>query len=259
MTKFKTCGMREIGHVRAAVAAGADLLGFVFVPGVRRQIPERDARALIEECHRLVQSNGPRAVGLFANQPLDEVNRTVGYCGLDMVQLCGDEPPEYWREVAVPVIRQVKVWDTGPRSEVVSGVLRSVDEVVSHGCTALLDRHEEGALGGTGRSFDWSIAAEAAKRYDVMLAGGLTPENVAQAVRTVSPWGVDVSSGIETDGVKDAGKIARFAQEGAGRTRRRTDREGSQPSLPHLRPLAHRQTGGSRSQAAKTHRLVVPA
>ena len=223
MTKLKTCGLREMEHVRAAVAAGADLLGFVFVPGVRRRLPEEVARALIAEYRSHAGSGGPRVVGLFANQPLDDVNRIVGYCGLDIVQLCGDEPPDYWQRVDVPAIKQVKVRDTGDRSQILPRVLEAVDEVVAHGCIPLLDKHEEGSLGGTGRTFDWAIAAEAAERHELLLAGGLTPDNVGQAIDVVSPWGVDVSSGIETDGVKDPRKIARFAQavrradEGSGR------------------------------------------
>ena len=212
MTKLKTCGLREPEHVRAAVDAGADFLGFVFVPGVRRQLSEPAARALISEHRARASAGGPQVVGLFANQPLDDVNRIVGSCGLDAVQLCGDEPPDYWRRVDAAVIRQVKVRDAGERREVSRRVLEAVEEVAANGCVPLLDRHEEGALGGTGRSFDWTVAAEAAERHDLLLAGGLTPENVARAIDVVSPWGVDVSSGIETAGVKDAHKIARFAQ-----------------------------------------------
>ena len=213
MTKLKICGLRETDDVQAAVAAGADFLGFNFVPGVRRQLARDRARELILQYRHQSEAGGPRVVGLFANQPLDDVNDTVGYCGLDMAQLCGDEPPQYWQQVEVPVIKQVKVRDAGHRDGVVSEVLRSVEVVVSHGCVAMLDKHQEGSLGGTGHTFDWGIAAEVAGRYEFLLAGGLTPENVGEAVSVVVPWGVDVSSGIETDGAKDPAKIARFAEE----------------------------------------------
>ena len=202
MTRLKICGLRETDHVRAAVAAGADLLGFNFVPGVRRQLARDRARELIQQCRQQSEACGPRVVGLFANQPLDDVNDTVRHCRLDMAQLCGDEPPEYWQQVEVPVIKQVKVHDMGHYNAVVSEVLSSVEAVVSR----------EGSLGGTGHTFDWSIAAEVAECYEFLLAGGLTPENVGQAVSVASPWGVDVSSGIETDGAKDPAKIARFAE-----------------------------------------------
>ena len=90
---------------------------------------------------------------------------------------------------------------------------RQIEEVAAAGYMAMLDKYEQGSLGGTGRTFDWRIAGELASRYDLILAGGLTPDNVGRAVAEVGPWGVDVSSGVETDGVKDAAKIRRFAQE----------------------------------------------
>lgn len=209
MTKFKICGLREVGHALAAAEAGADFLGFVFVPGVRRQLGDEQARAVIQEYRRVRGSGGPRLVGLFANQPLEDVNRIILSCGLDLAQLCGDESLDYCERVEALVIRQIKVRKGQPVDE----VLRRVDEVVSHGYIALLDRHEAGALGGTGRSFDWGIAREVARRYDFLLAGGLSPDNVGQAIATVAPWGVDVSSGVETNGAKDISKIVAFAEE----------------------------------------------
>ena len=213
MTSFKICGLREAGHAVTAAEAGADFLGFVFVHGVRRQISEEQATEIIQEYRALKGLGGPPLVGLFANQPLDEVNRIVNRCGLYLAQLCGDEKPDYWRHVEVPIIKQVRVSADGDRGAVLAGVLRRVEDVVSRGHTALLDRHEKGALGGTGLRFDWSIAAEVAERFDFLLAGGLTPENVGRAITTAKPWGVDVSSGVETDGVKDPGKITAFAGE----------------------------------------------
>ena len=213
MTRFKICGLREVEHATTAADAGADFLGFVFVPGVRRQLSQQRARDIIEEYRRLKGKSGPRLVGLFANQPLDEVNHIVSRCGLDLAQLCGDESPEYWRQVDAPVIRQIKVRDDGLTNETVADVIRRVDEVVSHDCIALLDKRETGQLGGTGRSFDWSIAREAGKHYDFVLAGGLSPDNVGRAIASASPWGVDVSSGVETNGIKDMKKIAAFAEE----------------------------------------------
>ena len=213
MTKLKICGLRDVSHALTAADAGADFLGFVFVPGVRRQLSEEQAGAIIKEYRRLRGSEGPKLVGLFANQPLEDVNRIIARCGLDLAQLCGDEPPEYWKCVDAQVIRQVKVRDDGSRDEAISKVLRRVDEVVSHGHIAMLDKHEAGSLGGTGRTFDWAIASEVAARYDFLLAGGLTPANVAQSIAAVNPWGVDVCSGVGSDGVKDLGKIVAFAEE----------------------------------------------
>ena len=219
MTVIKICGLREAAHALVAAEAGADLLGFVFVHGVRRQLEVEQARSIIDEYQRLFASpdssgrpGPPRIVGLFANQPLSEVNHVIARCGLELAQLCGDEGRDYWRQVDADVIRQVRIDDTAPHSVAVEDALRRVEEASSAGCIPLLDKQEAGQLGGTGRTFDWSIASEVAARFDVLLAGGLTPDNVRQAIAAVSPWGVDVSSGVETGGAKDPGKIAEFAK-----------------------------------------------
>ena len=212
MTKLKICGLREVSHALVAAEAGADFLGFVFVPGVRRQLSEEQANAIIQEYRRINGSGGPKLVGLFADQPLEEVNRIARSCGLDLAQLCGDEPPEYWDQVEVPIIKQIKVRERDSPDATIANVLLQVDDVVSRGHTAMLDKHEEGALGGTGRSFDWQVASEVAGHHDFLLAGGLCPDNVEQAIATANPWGVDVSSGVESDGVKDPKKIVAFAE-----------------------------------------------
>ena len=219
MTVMKICGMREVAHALVAAEAGADLLGFVFVHGVRRQLEVEQARSIIDEYRRLSALPGvpaspgsPRLVGLFANQSLSEVNHVIPRCGLELVQLCGDEERDYWRQVDADVIRQVRIDDTAPHSQAVSDALRRVEEASSAGCIPLLDKQEAGQLGGTGRTFDWSIAKEVASRFDVLLAGGLTPGNVREAIDAVVPWGVDVSSGVEAGGAKDPGKIVEFAK-----------------------------------------------
>ncbi len=202
-----------MSHALAAAEAGADFLGFVFVPGVRRQLEEDRARGIIRRYRELKGPGGPRLVGLFADQPVEEMNRILRYCGLDTAQLCGDEPPEYWAEVEKSIIKQVKVKEMGSWEETIAQAVEKIGRIVSQGHICLLDRYEEGAKGGTGRTFDWRIAREVAKDYPFLLAGGLTPDNVASAIQTVRPWGVDVSSGVETDGVKDVDKIAAFARE----------------------------------------------
>ena len=218
MTQFKICGLRTAADALAAADAGASLLGFVFVERVRRRIDVSQARDIIQEVRRARGANCPRIVGLFANQPLADVNRIARACSLDAAQLCGDEPPEYWDGVDAGVIRQVKVDDGLPRSDAVAHALREVEQVASRGHTTLLDKRVRGALGGTGHTFDWRIAAEIARQHPIFFAGGLDPRNVAHAIATVQPRGVDVSSGVETAGVKDTGKIAAFgaAVRGAG-------------------------------------------
>ena len=213
MTRLKICGLRDADNAVKAAEAGADFLGFVFVPGARRRVSVDRAGAIIEEYRRRRGSGGPRLVGLFADQPADDVDRTAREVDLDLAQLCGDEGPDYWRELSIPIIKQIKVRDGGDRDQAVGDTLRRVKEVVDPGHLASLDKYHESAKGGTGRAFDWTIAADVAGDHDFLLAGGLTPENVGHAIATVGPWGVDVSSGVETDGDKDARKIASFADE----------------------------------------------
>ena len=214
MTKFKICGLREMEHVRAATDASADFLGFVFVPGVRREVSPEQATELILDLRRSERGGRkghPLLVGLFANQPIEEVNGIIRCCGLDAAQLCGDEPPAYWHDVEAKVIKQIKVREEGTEAEAIETVIERVEEVLDAGHLALLDKSEVGSLGGTGRTFDWRIAGAAARHFKIILAGGLTPQNVGEAIATVAPWGVDVSSGVETNGIKDPAKIAAFA------------------------------------------------
>lgn len=212
MTRFKICGLRDVPNALVAAESGADFLGFVFVEGVRRQLQPSEGSAIIYEFRMAFDGDKmPKVVGLFANQDAGFVNSVIHRCGLDYVQLCGDETPEFWAELDAPVIRQVKVREDLPRDEVVSLVSEQVAEVLNGGHIPLLDKHQRGALGGTGIAFDWEIAREVALERPVMVAGGLHPRNVAQAIEVAAPWGVDVSSGVETDGVKDAEKIRAFA------------------------------------------------
>ena len=212
MTRFKICGLRDVPNTLVAAEEGADFLGFNFVEGVRRQLQPQEGSEIIYDFRMAFDGDKmPRIVGLFANQDADFVNSVIHRCGLDYVQLCGDERPEFWNGLAAPVIRQVKVREDLPRSEAVSMVSEQVAEALAGGHMALLDKHKPGELGGTGIAFDWSVAREVASKNPVMVAGGLNPDNVAEAISVAAPWGVDVSSGVETDGAKDAAKIKAFA------------------------------------------------
>ena len=212
MTEFKICGLRTLDHALAAADTGASFLGFVFVPGVRRQIEEARAAEIIQEVKKRTGADGPRIVGLFANQPMSEVNRIVGKCDLDFAQLCGDESPDYCDSIDAWVIKMLKVADDGPKQKLVAYLRKHIEEIVSGMHMCLLDKYTAGALGGTGKSFDWNIAAEIAKHYRIILAGGLNPKNVQEAISTARPWVVDVSTGVETDGVKDIDKIMAFGK-----------------------------------------------
>ena len=155
-------------------------------------------------------------MGLFADQPVEHVNAVAAQVGLDFVQLCGSEPPEYWAQVEPAILKVVHVppaasGDTDDQYAVVETVEVRLQAISNAGHIAVLDRQSSVQPGGMGEMFDWSVAKElAALGYRFILAGGLTPENVAAAIEAVGPFGVDVSSGVETDGVKDIEKIRRF-------------------------------------------------
>ncbi len=211
MTRFKICGIRDLPNALVAAETGAELLGFVFVDGVRRQLQPDVAAEIITALRDGSPDSSPGIVGLFANQPPRFINEVTRLCGLDYLQLCGDEPPEMWGLLDARVIRQVKVREDLPREESLELACRKAEEALVAGHRVLLDKHEAGHLGGTGIVFDWGLARDIAKDFRVSLAGGLTPDNVAEAIDTVRPWAVDVSSGVETDGVKDPDKIRAFA------------------------------------------------
>ncbi len=211
-TRIKICGLRSAGAAAVASRAGADFLGFVFVEGVRRQLqPEEGAQIIAEYRRNRDDSNRPgtaRLVGLFRNQSADWVNETARKAGLDFLQLCGDEDDDYIARMDLPVFRQVRV-KQGTTPEELDRLVAphlNADRVV------VLDRYDRDTPGGSGLSFDWAAAEGVANREKVLLAGGLKPENVQSAIGQLSPWGVDVSSGVETDGVKDPGRIQAFIE-----------------------------------------------
>jgi len=210
MTKIKICGLRRLENALAAAEAGADYLGIVFEPHSRRCVDMEDAKRLVHSFHVQWPGGEPQWVGVFANQPLEEVNRILSYCDLDMAQLSGDESPEYCAQVVRPVVKVVHVRNDAPAAKVVKEVAIRLIEYQKAGYTSMLDTYKEGVLGGTGQAFDWAVARKLAREHSFLLAGGLNPENVAEAMRQVRPWGLDVSSGVETGGQKDAAKIADF-------------------------------------------------
>ena len=207
-TTVKICGVRRLEDALVAAEAGADYFGMVFVPGRRRRI-EPEAARIITDGVRDGDREAPKSVGLFGDQPLGEVLETIEAAGLDYTQLCGDESLDYCCAVLqhAGVIKVLHVSnDDRP-----DAVAERIDAFAGAGCTVTLDSQVAGLHGGTGQSFDWSIAARlAASGRRFLLAGGLTPENVAEAMTVVRPWGVDVSSGVETDGIQDPAKITQF-------------------------------------------------
>lgn len=197
MTKVKICGITSLEDALNAVEAGADALGFVFFKESPRHIFPEQAGRIIAHLPPFVQ-----VVGLFVNEEAQVVNEVADLCRLDLVQLHGDESSEYCRQITRRVLKAFRVRG-----------LTCLDPIRDYPVAGyLLDTFSPSFYGGTGLSFNWEIAAEAVKRHQrIILAGGLTPDNVAEAVRQVQPWAVDVSSGVESaPGKKDHQKVREF-------------------------------------------------
>jgi phosphoribosylanthranilate isomerase len=238
MTRVKICGCMRVADAVAAADAGADFIGIVFAPS-RRRVAAAEAALiaaaagvsleLIDEdeppplhpgrfasagewfahgaqaLDRLLARKRPLVVGVFEDQPIDEVNEIADEVGLDLVQLSGAEP---WSDCLLATRQAIKVLRERPGMtlEDVRAYVRP-DAAIAF----MLDPSR-----GSGAMGDWPTAAAVASEMPLWLAGGLTPENVASAIRTVRPWAVDVSSGVETDGAKDPARIAAFVRAAKG-------------------------------------------
>jgi phosphoribosylanthranilate isomerase len=210
MTKIKICGLSETEHALAAAEAGADFVGLVFAPS-RRQVSTPKALQIVKAIHSL--RSRPDTVGVFANSASSEVNRIADHCNLDWVQLSGDETWDYCQQIERPIIKTVHVSNTRTSDEVVSEIATGYQILPRQDFVFLVDSMVGDSYGGTGQAFDWKLAKEVTSRFSVIIAGGLTPNNVGRLVKEVFPWGVDVSTGVETDGQKDVAKIAAFIRE----------------------------------------------
>lgn len=211
MTKLKICGLRDYDSSNVAVECGADFLGFVFVTGARRCLEINHAKRMIEDLKTKHGAKLPYIVGLFANQKIDRVNKIAHGLNLDLVQLCGNESHEYVKAIDVPTIKQVKVVEDEDFISNVKRVREQIELALSYGSMVVLDKYEPNSYGGTGNKFNWDIAVSLAGTYNLILSGGLDCDNITDAISHVSPWGVDVSSGVETAGVKDKDKIRKFS------------------------------------------------
>ena len=209
MTRIKICGIRDKAHALAAIEAGSNFIGLVFAPSPRQVTPAQAGEIVsaVKKC-----SEATVLVGVFVNMPASEVNRIASSCHLDWVQLSGDESWEYCRQITKPLIKAVRIKPGQRPEEIGEDLATGVRALSSQRCVYLLDSQVKGKYGGTGMTFDWSLARPAAEQFPVIIAGGLTPENVAQAIEIVAPWGVDVASGVETGGVKDIAKIRAFIE-----------------------------------------------
>ncbi len=211
--KVKICGITRLEDAETAVALGADMLGFNFFPGSKRFIPPQQAAGLIASLRAKWLDRSPAAVdglpilvGVFVNSPLDEVTGIMALCGLDLAQFSGDEPPETVQALRGRGFKALRPFNSAAAHELVRQFALTTQPPAF-----LLDAYHPQEYGGTGQTGDWALAAQLARTYPLMLAGGLTPQNVATAVAQVQPWGVDVASGVESaPGVKDAEKMAQF-------------------------------------------------
>jgi phosphoribosylanthranilate isomerase len=198
MTRIKICGITNVQDALTAARLGADALGFVFYSESPRFVEPDQVRDIVAVLPPFIS-----AVGLFVNPEAGQVRDIMTYCGLDIAQLHGKEEIEALPLARRKIIQALRIRDRANLAEAAG-----FEDV-----TLLLDAYVEGRMGGTGRTFDWSLAACLAQKHRVVLAGGLTAENIAGAIRAVQPYGVDVSSGVESaPGRKDAGKLAAFIQ-----------------------------------------------
>lgn len=181
-----------------AVQGGADALGFIFYEKSKRFINSVDVKKIIDELPPFVTT-----VGVFVNESIETVNSISKETGIDIVQLHGDEGPSYCDKIDADVVKAIRVKDE-----------KDIKNLNEYNVKAfLLDTYKEGVPGGTGETFDWNIAHNARKYGNIILSGGLTSENVIDAIRAANPYGVDVSSGVEmVPGKKDKEKITQFIE-----------------------------------------------
>ena len=194
--KVKICGMTNLKDVKVAVDGGVDAVGFIFYKKSPRSVTMQAVREIVLELPPFVDS-----VGVFVDETAEQINKIADRCNLDRVQLHGDESPAFCKKIRRRVIKVIRVKD-------IQSLKKLSDYPVS---SFLLDTFSEDQYGGTGKVFDWNLAYSAKKYGPIILAGGLTPINVRQAIQRIQPYGVDVCSGVESQpGIKDHKKMQAF-------------------------------------------------
>lgn len=203
MTKVKVCGIKSLEDALAAAEYGADALGFVFYSKSPRYIEPEEAAAIIEKLPPFVTP-----VALFVNAHEESVKAVLKETGIEVLQFHGDETPDYVSSFSQRTIKALRIKDE-----------QSINDMHKYDVNAILaDAYSPDAYGGTGKTFNWDILSCLESSERIILAGGLGPENVAEAIRKVSPYAVDVSSGVEASpGVKDHDKLRRFIEEAKSR------------------------------------------
>ncbi len=216
MVQVKICGITNLEDARSAVEAGADLLGFIFYPRSPRYVEPAQVRAILEALKdERAEERKSAAVGVFVDEPAARVAEILARSGVDYAQLHGDEPPAVLAALAPQAFKALRP-SSAAEAQIEAEWYGEFGPPA--GPQLLLDAYDPDSYGGTGKQADWHTAAGLARLYPrLLLAGGLTPQNVAGAVRTVRPWGVDVSSGVEhRPGEKDHDAVRRFVAAAKG-------------------------------------------
>jgi phosphoribosylanthranilate isomerase len=215
--RVKICGLTNLDDALVAVAAGADLLGFILYPQSPRYVAPAQIQEIVQEIRQRRQtSTGTdqttlKMVGVFVNEPVERVRDLLAQTNLDYAQLHGDETVEMLAQLPGQAFKVLRLTSG---EECLAAAMRFALLGMAAGPGLMIDAYDPHAYGGTGKTVDWHAAAAVAQRHPgLLLAGGLTPDNVAAAVRTVQPWGVDVSSGVEAaPGKKDHARVRAFVE-----------------------------------------------
>lgn len=222
LTHIKICGIQDAKHAISAAEEGADAVGLNFVPSSKREVTINQAKNLLAKLRATASGSYPvpEIVGLFADQPFEDVNAIAETLELDAVQLCGAEGMSYCNRISVPIYKTIPIDLTVPRSVILPKLMIGLQRHTLAGHKPILDTKIGESYGGTGTPFDWELAASLSPSFNFSVAGGLTPDNVSGAIKSIRPWGVDTSSGVENESGKEEGLIRAFI-----RTVRSTDSE----------------------------------
>jgi phosphoribosylanthranilate isomerase len=209
MTLIKICGLTTVADALSVAALDVDIIGMVFAESQRRitrQLATEISRSIRQKRRR------PALAGVFVNQPAGSVNGMAAACGLDIVQLSGDESWDYCHELNHPFIKVIHISDDSTPVSILNMIENGHKAGFKQPFICMLDCKIGDGYGGSGASFDWEIAAHAALRFPLIVAGGLHSRNVRKLIRQAGPCGVDVSSGVESAGKKDIEKVGDFVR-----------------------------------------------
>jgi phosphoribosylanthranilate isomerase len=212
MTRVKICGITKLDDARCAAGAGADFLGFVFYRQSARFVPPERAATIARAIRREFGPAAPRFVGVFVNETVEHTRTILNHAGLDLAQLHGDEPPEQVRGLSPRGFKALRPQSAqnAEKAAAAYGDVLLDDPAFPQ---LLIDAYHPHHFGGTGERADWTVARSLARRFRLLLAGGLTPTSVGPAIQQTLPWGVDVSSGVEcARGIKDHARVRAFVR-----------------------------------------------